>query len=111
MSNFRNRIRRLEDARPTVSPGKYLTFTIEGPCNLPEGAAVEFLRRCGHLILDDDVVFVCVIRGMNNDGVFDLPLRDITGHLVTEEFRETAPPAPILDRVPTRLRFTFKIGA
>ncbi|MGY2052280.1 hypothetical protein [Methylobacterium sp. JK268] len=110
MNNLSSRLERLEEARPTAPTGRYLTFSVQCPCDLPVGADVEFLRRCGHVILAGDFVFVRRLRGMSNRGVHDLPLRDVTGHLVTEAFRETAPPAPVLDRVPQSLRFTLRLG-
>lgn len=88
------RVKRLEDAAVMPSEGRHLAFTIEGPRQMPEGAAVTFLRSCGHAIHDEDSVFIIEIPGRGERGhLYDLPLRDLTPELVTEEVRAKASPA------------------
>lgn len=74
MRDLRKRVAKLESAIRTPEHRKVRQFAIEGPKNLPEGAAEAFLRECGHDILDEDRNIIRVMVSAHRD----LPLRDIT---------------------------------
>ncbi|MGE8128952.1 hypothetical protein ACQKQD_18425 [Methylobacterium sp. NPDC080182] len=71
------RLRRLETA---IRPPRHRTvrrFAIEGPKNLPEGAAEAFLRECGHDLKDEDLNIIRVVIAPGPD----LALRDVTAEV------------------------------
>jgi len=82
-SNFNDlgrRLAKLEGVTRFNDPRlqKAVTWTIEGPHNLPDGGAVAFLWDCGHDVRDEDFNIIRVIVGAEDGRPVDLPLKDRT---------------------------------
>ena len=74
MRDLNARLRKLESAIRPPQHRKVRHFAIEGPRDLPEGAATAFLREFGHDIRDEDLNIFRVMVAAGRD----LPLKDIT---------------------------------
>ena len=74
MRDLNARLRKLESA---IRPPQHRTvrhFAVEGPKDLPDGAAATFLRECGHDLRDEDLNIIRIMVAPGRD----LPLKDIT---------------------------------
>lgn len=74
MRDLNARLRKLESAIRPPQRRTVRKFAVEGPKNLPEGAAEAFLRECGHDLNDADLNIIRVVIAPGDD----LPLRDVT---------------------------------
>lgn len=78
MQNFRARLEKLETIARLPSRRKMVFWAIQGPHNMPEGAAVAFLRECGHDVRDEDHNIIRIVIGAKDGRPIDLPLKDLT---------------------------------
>ena len=78
MRSLNARLRKLESTIRAPERRKVVLWAIEGPKDLPEGAAATFLRECGHDLRDEDHNIIRVVVGAEDGRPVDLPLRDIT---------------------------------
>ena len=74
MRDLNARLRKLESAVRPPQHRKVRQFAIQGPKNLPEGAAEAFLRECGHDLKAEDHNIIRIMIAADRD----LPLKDIT---------------------------------
>lgn len=74
MRDLNARLRKLENASRPPQRRAVRKFVVEGPKNLPAGAAEAFLRECGHDLKDEDLNIIRVVIAPGPD----LPLRDVT---------------------------------
>lgn len=74
MRDVNARLRKLENAIRPPQRRTVRKFAVEGPKNLPDGAAEAFLRECGHDLNAADLNIIRVVIAPGDD----LPLRDVT---------------------------------
>lgn len=77
-SDLQKRIAKLESAALAPQHQKAVFWAIQGPHNMPEGAAVAFLRECGHDVRDEDHNIIRIVIGAKDGRPVDLPLKDLT---------------------------------
>ena len=78
MQNLHARLARLEDATSVLQRHEAHQFAIEGPVNMPAGAAFTYLRECGHDVLETGLNIVRVFIDAEDGRPVDLPLNDLT---------------------------------
>ncbi|TXM96797.1 hypothetical protein FV242_33030 [Methylobacterium sp. WL64] len=74
LNDLDRRLLKLESATLGPQYRKVVCWAIEGPKDLPEGAAAAFLRECGHDLRDEDHNIIRIMVAADRD----LPLKDIT---------------------------------
>ena len=77
-NDLHRRLAKLEGATFNPLHRRRVLWAIEGPHNMPEGAAVAFLRECGHDVRDEDFNIIRVVVGAKDGRPVDLPMKDIT---------------------------------
>jgi hypothetical protein len=78
MQNLHTRLARLEDAISVLQRQEAHQFAIEGPANMPSGAAFTYLRECGHDVPETGLNIVRVFIDAEDGRPVDLPLNDLT---------------------------------
>lgn len=78
MQNLHARLARLEDATSSLQRQEVHQFAIEGPANMPAGAAFTYLRECGHGVPETGLNIVRVFIDAEDGKPVDLPLQDLT---------------------------------
>ena len=78
MQSLHSRLTKLEGAAFSPMHRRRVLWAVQGPHNMPEGAAVAFLRECGHNVRDEDLNIIRIVLGAKDGRPVDLPLKDIT---------------------------------
>ena len=78
MQSLHSRLTKLEGAAFSPMHRRRVLWAVQGPHNMPEGAAVAFLRECGHDVRDEDLNVIRIVVGAKDGRPVDLPLKDIT---------------------------------
>lgn len=80
MADLNRRLVKLE-ATTHPLPRRVVAWAIQGPHDMPEGAAAAFLRSCGHDVRDEDHNLIRIMVGAEDGRPIDLPLKDLTRDL------------------------------
>lgn len=78
MQSLHSRLAKLEGVAFSPMHRRRVLWAIQGPHNMPEGAAVAFLRECGHEVRDEDLNIIRIVVGAEEGRPVDLLLKYIS---------------------------------